>query len=121
MKPNVAVLGASTNPERYSYKAVKMLQQYEYPAFPVHPARRPIDGVPCFGSLDEIGEKIDTITIYLGPANSTPIIDGILRAHPRRVILNPGAESEELRRRCEEAGIEVMEACTLVLLSTEQF
>lgn len=121
MKPNVAVLGASTNPERYSYKAVKLLEEYDYPVFPVHPSRKPIDGTACYASLGEITEEIDTITVYLGEKNSAPLIDDILRAGPRRVILNPGAENYELTRKCEDAGIDVMEACTLVLLRTGQF
>lgn len=121
MKYGVAVLGASQKPERYSYKAVKMLQEHDYEVFPVHPSKRPIDGTPCYGSLSEIGREIDTITVYLGEKNSAPLIDEIIRVHPRRVILNPGAESGELKKKCEDSGIQVQEACTLVLLKTGQF
>jgi predicted CoA-binding protein len=118
---NVAVMGASSNPERYSYRAVKMLAEHGHKVFPVHPARRPIDGIPCYGSLGEIPEPVDTITVYLGAKNSAPIINEIVGAKPRRVILNPGAESDQLQSACVDAGIDVLEACTLVLLSTGQF
>jgi hypothetical protein len=121
MKYNVAVLGASAKPERYSYKAVKLLAEHEYGVFPVHPSGRPIDGMKCYTSLDAIDEKLDTITIYLGQNNSTPLIEEIINAHPRRVILNPGAENDTLASRCKDAGIEIQEACTLVLLNTGQF
>ena len=121
MAYNVAVLGASSNPERYSYKAVMLLKEYNYPVFPVHPSQKPIEGIKCYASLSSIGEKIDTITVYLGEKNSTPLIDEIISINPRRIILNPGAESKELKDKCEAAGIEVMEACTLVLLRTDQF
>ncbi|MCE5323593.1 CoA-binding protein [bacterium] len=121
MKYNVAVLGASAKPERYSYKAVKLLADHGYAVFPVHPSGRPIDGLRCFPRLDAIEEKLDTITIYLGQNNSTPLIEEIIKAHPRRVILNPGAENDTLASRCKESGIEVQQACTLVLLSTGQF
>jgi uncharacterized protein len=118
---NVAVLGASTNPDRYSYKAVKLLEEMGHSVFPVHPSARPIDGTRCYASLGEIEEPVDTITVYLGERNSTPLVDQIIQAKPRRIILNPGAESDLLSRRCEEAGIQVQEACTLVLLHTGQF
>ena len=121
MNRNVAVLGASTNPERYSNKAVKLLVESGYSVFPVHPARRPIDGLACHARLAEIDEDIDTITVYLGPANSTPLIDEIVETKPRRVILNPGTENTELEKRCIEAGIEVQKACTLIMLRTDQF
>lgn len=121
MAYNVAVLGASSNQERYSYKAVMMLLEYGYKVFPVHPSQKPINGVKCHANLGAIGEKVDTITVYLGEKNSTPLIDDIIDIKPRRVILNPGAENEDLKQKCEAAEIEVMEACTLVLLRTGQF
>jgi len=121
MSYNVAVLGASSNPDRYSYKAVKMLEEYGYKVFAVHPSQKPIDGIKCYAKLAEIGEEINTITIYLGEKNSTPLIDEIINARPHRVILNPGAENNELEQKCGSAGIIVQRACTLVLLRTGQF
>ena len=121
MKENIAVLGASANPDRYSYKATKLLREHGHSVFPVHPSGRPIDDTKCYRCLEEISEPLDTITLYLGERNSTPLIDAILNAKPRRIIINPGAENDELRRRCSEAGIVVQEACTLVLLHTGQY
>jgi predicted CoA-binding protein len=121
MKYNVAVLGASTNPDRYSHKAVKVLSENDYGVFPVHPSERPIDGIRCYPSLSAIQERLDTITVYLSQLNSTPLIEEIIESRPRRVILNPGAENDDLKSRCEKAGIQVQEACTLVLVATGQF
>lgn len=121
MPENVAVLGASTNPDRYSYKAVMMLKEYNHNVYPVHPSARPIDGVVCYPDLTSVPEPLDTITLYLGEKNSTPLINEIIASKPRRIIVNPGAENDELQTRCQAAGIEVIEACTLVLLRTEQF
>lgn len=118
---NVAVLGASANPERYSYKAVKRLQEAGHNVFPVHPSGKPIDGLTCYKLPEDIPEPIDTVTLYLGERNSTPLIDSILALRPRRVIINPGAENDELARRCGEAGIEIEEACTLVMLRLNRF
>lgn len=121
MKYNVAVLGASRNPERYAYQAVKLLSAHEYGVFPVHPAEQSIDGIPCYPRLSAIPERLDTITVYLSEKNSTPLIEEIIASAPRRVILNPGAENAVLKRRCIAAGIQIQEACTLVLVRTGQF
>jgi predicted CoA-binding protein len=118
---NVAVLGASSNPERYSYQAVAMLAQHGYGVYPVHPSAMPVDGHTCYANLAAIPAPIDTITVYLSEKNLTPLIEEIIACHPRRVILNPGAESETLTSRCQAAGIQVLEACTLVLVQTGQF
>lgn len=117
----VAVLGASTNEERYSFKAVQMLKEHGYQPIPVHPAGHTVDGVPGVKSLDDITEPVDTLTIYVGPDKSGDEFERIVKLKPRRVIFNPGAENEEIAFKLEAAGIEVVRACTLVMLRTEQF
>ena len=120
-KRNVAVLGASPKPERYSNEAVRLLGRFDYRPLPVNPAFEEIEGLTCFPNLASISEPIHTITLYLGPARSTPLIDEILAANPQRIIMNPGAENEELAAAASSAGIEVVEACTLVMLRTRLF
>lgn len=118
---NVAVVGASDKSDRYSYKAVKLLQEKGHRVFPVHPRIKAIDGQAVFPTLDAIVDPIDVITLYLAADNSARIADAILRKMPKRIIFNPGAENDELRKLAAEKGIEPIEACTLVLLRTGQF
>lgn len=117
----VAVLGASPKPERYSFKAVRLLKEYQYLPIPVHPAGHVVDGEKSVKSLDEITEPVDTLTMYVGPEISDKELDKILKLKPRRVIFNPGSENEALAAKLEEAGIEVIRACTLVMLRSDQF
>ncbi|MCJ8331938.1 MAG: CoA-binding protein [Lentisphaeria bacterium] len=117
----VLVLGASPKEERYSNKAVKMLVSDGYGVIPVHPAAKEILGIDCVANLETIDETIDTLTLYLGERISTDLIPQILKVNPRRIIINPGAENPALESAAKEAGIEVIEACTLVLLRTGQF
>jgi len=118
---NVAVLGASDKPERYSYKAVEMLAEKGHAVFPVHPAAASVAGRPVFKRLADIAEPLDTITVYLGAERSSALADEIAAARPRRVIFNPGAENPELFARLQSAGVEAVNACTLVMLRTGRF
>ncbi|MEJ5189533.1 MAG: CoA-binding protein [Breznakiellaceae bacterium] len=117
----VVVLGASDNPERYSYRAVRELQKHGFPVIPVNPTLSSIEGLPVVPRLADISEKVDTLTIYLSEKRSTPLIPEILTLRPGRVILNPGAENPVLEKALSEAGIPWLHACTLVLLSTGRF
>ena len=118
----VAILGISDRPERYSYKAAKMLQQNGHNSlWGVTPKEIQFPGVKVVSKLEEISERVDTLTVYVGPSLLAPMIDDILRLNPRRIILNPGTENVELERLAGAKGIEVERACTLVLLSTDQF
>jgi len=117
----VVVLGASNNPERYSYKALKMLTEYGYRTIPVHPQLKEIDGVEVKNSLADIAEDVYTLSLYVGPEKIVPLIPEIIKLKPQRVILNPGTESGELKEALAKASIPYAEACTLILLKTGQF
>jgi uncharacterized protein len=122
MEPmNVAVLGASNKPARYSYQAVKLLAEKGHTVFPVHPAVSEIDGIPVFKRLADIAFPIHIITVYLAAEHSAALADEILSVRSKRVIFNPGAESPDLAQRLMTSGVEVMNACTLVMLKTGQF
>ncbi|MEW6412455.1 MAG: CoA-binding protein [Candidatus Zixiibacteriota bacterium] len=116
-----AVLGASPKEDRYSFKAVRMLKEHGFQPIPVHPAGHAVDGVPGLKSLDDITGAVDTLTVYVGPGISSAELDRILRLKPRRVIFNPGAENSGLAEELRKNGIEVVEACTLVMLRTNQY
>ncbi len=118
---NVAVLGASNKPERYSFQAVKRLAEKGHAVCPVHPALATIDGVPVFKELGDIPVPLHTLTVYVGSERSTALAAAILAARPQRVIFNPGAENPALAQQLQAAGIQVENACTLVLLRTGQF
>ncbi len=118
---NVAVLGASNNPDRYSHKAVMLLKEKGHSPYPINPAIDSIEEIPAFASLPLVAVPIDVVTVYLGRANQDKIADDLLASRPQRVIFNPGAENPALARRLAESGIESIEACTLVLLKTGQF
>ena len=117
----VAILGASNNPSRYSYKAQVQLQKLGHFVYPVSLHNDKILGVTSYRSLQDIDHKIDTVTVYINPDHLRHTIDDILALQPRRVIFNPGSESTEEMDQLEKAGITVQTACTLVLLSTNQF
>ena len=118
---NVAVLGASDKPERYSYQAVELLLEKGHMAFPIHPRLDRIEGIAVHRSLGAIAAPIDTVAVYLSPRAAAPVADDLLACGARRVIFPPGAENPDLQRRLAEQGVEVLEACPLVMLRTGQF
>ena len=76
----------------------------------------------CSKSIESIVEtEIDTIAVYVNPEISSGLIEQIIQVKPRRVIFNPNTENPELASKLAAAGIETIEACTLVMLRTGQF
>ena len=114
------VLGASDNPSRYSYLAVKRLRNHGHPVVAIGRKHSFIEEIEI--NTEKIQwDNIDTVTLYLNPTHQTEYYDYILSLHPQRIIFNPGAENNELALLAREKNIEILEACTLVLLSTNQY
>ncbi len=120
-KQRVVVVGASPDPKRYSHRAVCLLMEYGHEVIPVNPSAPSIAGLPAVTGVSEIDCPVDTITLYVSARVSSALAAQIKRLHPGRVIFNPGAENPSLRDDLEEQGIHTQEACTLVLLNTQQF
>ncbi len=117
----VAVVGASDKTHRYSNRALRLLLSQGYTAIPVSRSGQDILGLKGYTSVGAIPQPVDTVTVYLSPEKQEPLIQEILAAKPRRVIFNPGAENPAAAAVLAAQGIEVVEACTLVLLTTGQF
>lgn len=120
MSKTTLVLGASANPSRYSNIAINRLRRHNHPVVAIGKRAGTVADVEVETNQRQI-EDLDTITLYLNPTNQKPYYDYILRLKPKRIIFNPGTENDELVTMAEKAGIEPMEACTLVLLSTGQY
>lgn len=112
----VLILGATTNQDRYAYKAAEKLIDNNFNIIPV--------GIKK-GSIFEntikndktIVDNIHTITLYIGPDNQKEWYNYIIDTKPKRVIFNPGTENSELQTLLVDNRINYEEACTLVLLN----
>ena len=119
-KKKTLVLGASDNPSRYSYLAIQRLRRYDHPVVAIGRKHTQVGDVPVTKEKPNF-ENIDTITFYLNPLHQREYYDYILSLKPKRLIFNPGAENDELEKIAKQNNIQILEACTLVLLSTGQY
>lgn len=120
MKKNTLIVGASDNPQRYSYKATQMLLSAKHPISLFGLKKATVLGIdisPKFPNSD-----IHTVTMYVGVRNQTEeLINSIILLKPQRVIFNPGTENPVFKEILDTHQISWLEACTLVLLSTNQY
>lgn len=114
------VIGASTNPERYSYKAITSLVNHGYEVYALGLKAGEVAGVN-FDVERKLYSNLDTVTLYVGSQHQPDFYEYIESLQPKRVIFNPGTENEVFESRLRAKGIEVEVACTLVLLSIGQY
>jgi len=120
MAKKTVVLGASVNPARYSYLALRKLAAHHHPVIAI--GRREGKVGDTIIHKDHVAEGgVDTVTLYLNPKNQVEYYDYILSLQPKRIIFNPGTENEELIQKAKNNNIEPFIGCTLVMLSTGQY
>ncbi|MCH8545120.1 MAG: CoA-binding protein [Cryomorphaceae bacterium] len=120
MGKTTLILGASTNDNRYSNRAAKMLLAAGHPIIMVGNRSGEINGNPIVTSFPK-DVDIHTITLYLGAPRQIAYYDDILQSGAKRIIFNPGTSNPDLRKKAEDRGIYCEDACNLVMLSTGQF
>ncbi|MCK6599894.1 MAG: CoA-binding protein [Bdellovibrionaceae bacterium] len=120
MKKKTLVIGASENPERYSYKAVNKLTQFGHPVVALGRTSGKINEIPIETGFPKF-QEIDTVSIYLSPENQDAVMEYIFSLQTKRIIFNPGTENKKWEEKAAAESIEVVEGCTLVMLSTQQF
>lgn len=120
-KAVTVVIGASGKEERYSYKAVHALRKQNLPVIAIGMREESIADIKIMTGKPEIDVLVDTVSIYLSEEKQQDMIDYILSLKPRRIIFNPGAENDFLKKLAQKKGIHTEDACTLVLLSTGQY
>ena len=114
------VLGASTKPDKYSYKAITMLVDKGHSVLAIGQNTGEVAGIKIYTKAIPLS-KIDTITLYLNPARQRDYYNYIVEAKPKRVIFNSGTENPEFYQLLQLNNIRVEVACTLVLLTTNQY
>lgn len=117
---NTVILGASNKTDRYAHKAHQELKTAGHTTIPVNPVEKLILGDSVVHHIKDVWQPIDTLTVYISPQHFAPLTDDIIRLSPRRIIFNPGTECPELYYQFPDH-IELIEACTLVMLKTQQY
>lgn len=119
-KNKTLVIGASTNPSRYSNMAINRLLLFKKGVRALGLRKGVVNGIEIETEKVEF-DDVDTVTLYIGPQNQSEYYDYVVSLHPRRVIFNPGTENIAFYQILDKAGIAHFEACTLVLLNTGQY
>ncbi|WP_299185792.1 CoA-binding protein [uncultured Aquimarina sp.] len=114
------VLGASLKSNRYSNLAINKLVRFNHDVVAIGLREGEVSGVQIETDLMDF-KNVDTVTLYLNPTRQAQYYKYIVGLNPKRVIFNPGTENPELYKVLRQANIDIEVACTLVLLSTNQY
>ena len=120
MNATTLVLGASLNPSRTAHQAIHKLRSADIPVIAVGRKVGKVADVPVYQQIPDEAD-VHTVTLYIRPDIQQSYMEELIKLKPKRIIFNPGTEHPEIYTLLKENGIEVVVACTLVLLATSSY
>jgi len=110
----IAIIGASSNREKFGNKAVRAYLTQGYVVYPVHPKEASIEGQRAYPTVLDIPDAVEVASFYVPPKVGLAVIEQVAQKGIRTVYLNPGAESDELIHKAEALGITPIVACSIL-------
>ena len=108
----IAMVGASSNPERPSHGIMKKMLAAGYRVIPVNPRETEVLGQKAFASLRDIPEKVDIVDVFRRAEDTPPIADEAVAIGAKALWLQSGISNDETARRAHAGGLlMVMDAC----------
>lgn len=113
-----AVVGASSNREKFGNKVLRAYLQKHKKVYPINPNEKIIEGVPCLPNLQPLPDEVQSISIITPPFVTENIVQQAILKGIKHIWMQPGAESDLAIKLAEDKGINVIARgpCILVIL-----
>jgi predicted CoA-binding protein len=110
----VAIIGASTDRNKFGNKAIRAFQQQGFTVYPVNPNEPQIEGIPAYKSIRDVPVRPQMISVYVPPPVLLKLLPEIAAKGCDELWLNPGTESDEVLAEAQRLGLNVIRACSIV-------
>jgi len=121
MSKTVAVIGASSNPNKFGNRAVRAFLRQGYTVVPINPNELEVEGLKTYRSVLDVPGTIDMASFYVPPAVGERVIEDVARKGIAEVWLNPGAESDALVARARALNIQPIVACSIIAIGQNPY
>jgi uncharacterized protein len=117
MPRTVAVIGASTNRNKFGNKALRAFASQGYHVVPINPTESEVEGHKAYASVLDVPDRIDIATVYVPPRAGVKVMEQLAqRGGIEEVWLNPGADGDAVVTRARELGLKTIQACSIIAI-----
>ena len=114
MGKTVAVIGASSDRNKFGNKALRAFAKQGYSVIPINPNEREVEGYRTYPSVLDVPGEIDMATVYVQPVVGVRVIEELAQKKIPEVWLNPGADDPTVVSRARELGVRTIQACSIL-------
>jgi len=114
----VAIIGASSDRQKFGNKAVRAFRQQGYQVYPVNPKEAEIEGLPTYKSIADVPVRPEMVSVYVPPPVLVKLLPEIAKKGCDELWLNPGTESDEVLAEAERLGLNAIQACSIIAIGT---
>ena len=120
MRPTIAIIGASTDRNKYGNRAVRAYARQGFQVYPIHPKADEVEGHRAYRSVSDVPvPRLDRISIYVPPGVGMQLLDEVAHKPANEVWLNPGAESPALVAHARALGLNVIQGCSILAIGVD--
>ena len=112
----VAIIGASSNPNKFGNKAVRAFLRQGYTVYPVNPNEPEVEGLATFKSITDVPVRPHMVSVYVPPPVLVKLLPEIAAKSCDELWLNPGTESDAVLAEAERLGLNTIQACSIVAI-----
>ena len=114
--PTVAVIGASSDRNKFGNKALRAFQQRGYTVYPINPNEAEVEGLRTYKSVTEVPEDLKLITVYVRPQVLLGLLPEIAQKGCEELWLNPGTESDAVLQATERLKLNTIQGCSILAI-----
>jgi predicted CoA-binding protein len=117
----VAVIGASSNRNKFGNRALRAYERQGYTVFAINPNEPEVEGHRTFASVLDVPGAIDMATVYVPPEIGVVVMEQLATKKIPEVWLNPGADDERVVARARELGLKTIQACSIIAIGESPY
>jgi uncharacterized protein len=110
----VAIIGASSNRNKFGNKALRAFVRQGYTVYPVNPNEPEVEGISTFKSIKDVPVRPQMVSVYVPPPVLAKLLPDIAAKGCDELWLNPGTESDAVLAEVERLGLNVIQACSIL-------
>lgn len=121
MAKTVAVVGASSDRDKFGNKALRAFRAEGHTVIPINPNEREVEGLQTYPSVLDVPGTIDMATVYVQPDVAQQLLAEFEQKKIPEIWINPGAESDELVAEAKRRRLNIIQACSIVAIGRSPY